>query len=111
VQDFLQRRAGQLIVASWVVALFVWWSQSELIDLIKYWIYCWPTAMSAEAWRFQLSAIPVAKVANFCLPVAATAFFPARRFQAGRVAALAILVSVLIWLGFAAWIASHYYPS
>jgi hypothetical protein len=111
VRDYLQRRAGPLVVASWLVAFFVWWMAAGFVDLLDFWIYCYPFNGDADAWRLLRAAVPVAKAINLALPIVATAFFPQHRFQAGRAAGLAILVSALIWLGCAAWVATHYYPS
>jgi len=111
VRDFLQQRAGWLVLGSWLIALYVCWTQIGQTKLLTFWIYCYPLSDLAKAWHFHAWAIGFAKVINLGGPVAATAFFPRHRFQAGRAAALAVLLSIVLWLGSAAWIASHSYPS
>ena len=106
--DVVERRARLLTILSWVVASLAWFALWHLVGKLDYWMLCWPQNTLAGGWEDKRPVVQLAKFANIGLPLAATLLLPHHPRNAGRVAAVAITLSLILAIGLTSWVGSFY---
>ena len=108
--DGVERNARLLTILSWVVAVLAWGMLWHLVAVLDYWMLCWPQNDLAGSWEDKRTVTQLAKFANIGLPLAATLMLPHHPHTAGKVAAVAMTLSLILAVGLTSWAGSHYLP-